>query len=99
MPFDVEHYLGYFAMGLCALSAVGVEGAAACVLFTDISQLQQNLVKFAKRIAPALMDLYAGFCCFHFRADPCLSHQRLFFQRIFSMKSEDISCRVVWAQV
>ena len=28
MPFDVEHYLGYFAMGLCALSAVGVEGAA-----------------------------------------------------------------------
>ena len=99
MLLDVEPYLGYFAMGLCALSPVDVEGAALIVIFADISQLQQGYLKPAKRIAPTLMDQYAGFNFLHICAAPCLSHQRLLFQRIFSMKSEDISCRVVSAQV
>jgi hypothetical protein len=37
MPLEVEHYLGYFAMVLCARSAVGVDGATASFLFADIA--------------------------------------------------------------
>jgi hypothetical protein len=37
MPLEVEHYHGYFALGFCARSTIGVEGAAPIIPFANIS--------------------------------------------------------------
>ena len=77
VPSDVEHYLGCCASGLGAFPMVDAERTTACVLFANISQLRQGLVKPAKRIASALLNQYVVFCHLHCRAASCRSPQRL----------------------